>query len=418
MPEAARLDDPITHSSALSGLIAGAIIGGGLAILTVGTGGLAAVAIVGAATVAGAGVGELIGSLSFNRSVTGEIAPACSPNVRINDRPAARAHLDFVHCRNHAGHPPIAQGSVTVFINDQPAARRGDRTGCDAVISAGSPNVIIGGGRVTTDEISPEVPGYVHTAMLAVGLASAAVLAGPVAAVLGLAGGIVGGRLLGDLGGQLFGEDSDGQKIMAFIGAVVGGGIAGRAGAKGEAWFNARYEVKTVGFGANGGNIRIVPRAPKFVPARTNPTGVLNGKPGGVRATNLPNAGPGFKRGIARENQSADILARQGYRVEQGPRLSHADRLRDGIGPGKNPDYRIEGRVFDGYAPTAPTPRGVYDGVAGKVSAGQTHRVVVNLGDTPVRPGEVQGLFRQRPIPGLQEVIVIDRRGGVHRTFP
>ncbi len=56
--------------------------------------------------------------------------------------------------------------------------------------------------------------------------------------------------------GKLFGEGSDGQKLMAFGGALSGGGL----GAKGGKWFDARYEIKTQGLGSNFGNVNIVPR--------------------------------------------------------------------------------------------------------------------------------------------------------------
>jgi hypothetical protein len=159
-------------------------------------------------------------------------------------------------------------------------------------------------------------------------------------------------------------------------------------------------------------------RSPAFTPSRTAPTGEIGGTPGGVRATNKPNADPDFKRGIARENQSADILAARGYKVEQGPVLSDADRIRHGIEPGKNPDFLIEGKVFDAYAPTTSTAGGVYSGIEAKVAKGQAHRIVVNLGDTPVTPKQVQDALRENPIQGLQEVIIIDKQGGVHKTFP
>ncbi len=48
----------------------------------------------------------------------------------IDDEPAARAHLDNAECSDHPGGPKIlAQGSDSVYINGQPAARVGDRTG-------------------------------------------------------------------------------------------------------------------------------------------------------------------------------------------------------------------------------------------------------------------------------------------------
>lgn len=270
---AARLDDPIEHSSALGGLLAGLAIGAGavlVGIAIVGTGGLGAVAVaamVGAGAATGAGVGQLIGSLSFACSEAGQIRSGSS-NVSINGKPAARAHLDSAECSKHPGGPKIlAQGSSSVYINGQPAARVGDRTVCDGKISAGSPNVSIGGGTETTDAIDPEVPVLLERAVMAIGLASAFVLASPVLVVAGLVGGIAGGMAGHWAGGELFGEGSDGQKLMAFGGALLGGGI----GAKGGKAFDVRYEIRSQGFGSNFGNVKVVKRA---APALTPKKGI------------------------------------------------------------------------------------------------------------------------------------------------
>ncbi|WP_309475492.1 PAAR domain-containing protein [Pseudomonas putida] len=259
---AARLDDPIEHSSALGGLLAGLAIGAGavlIGIAVIGAGGLGAVALaamVGAGAATGAGIGQLIGSLSFACSETGQIRSRSS-NVYINGKPAARAHLDNAECSDHPGGPKIlAQGSDSVYINGQPAARVGDRTVCDAKISAGSPNVCIGGGTATTDAIDPEIPVWPERAVMALGLASAFVLASPVLVVAGVAGGIAGGMAGHWASGELFGEGSDGQKLMAFGGALLGGGI----GARGGKAFDARYEIKVQGLGSNLGNVKVVPK--------------------------------------------------------------------------------------------------------------------------------------------------------------
>ncbi|VVP83520.1 hypothetical protein PS914_02443 [Pseudomonas fluorescens] len=262
---AARLDDPIEHSSALGGLLAGLAIGAGavlVGIAIVGTGGLGAVALcamVGAGAATGAGIGQLLGSLSFATHDAGQIKTG-SANVFTNGKPAARAHVDTARCDQHGPAPQIlAQGSDSVYINGQPAARVGDRTVCDGKISSGSANVFIGGGTETTDAISPEVPGWLERAVLVVGLGSAFVLASPVIVIAGLVGGVVGGLGGNWAGGKLYGEGSDGQKLMAFGGALLGGGL----GAKGGKSFDARYEIKTQGLGSNFGNLRIVPRDPK-----------------------------------------------------------------------------------------------------------------------------------------------------------
>jgi uncharacterized Zn-binding protein involved in type VI secretion len=270
---AARVDDPIEHSSALEGLLAGLAIGAGavlVGIAIVGTGGLGALALgamVGAGAATGAGIGQLIGSLSISCNTAGQIITG-SGNVYTNGKPAARAHLDKAKCDKHGPGPKVlAQGSDSVYINGVPAARVGDRTECDGKISAGSPNVSIGGGTETTDEISPEVPVLLERAIFGLGLASAFVLASPVIVMAGLVGGIAGGLGGHWAGGELFGEGSDGQKLMAFGGGLLGGGL----GAKGGKWFDARYEIKVQGVGSNFGNVKIVPRANAAIEPATSP---------------------------------------------------------------------------------------------------------------------------------------------------
>ncbi|RMO74343.1 MULTISPECIES: PAAR domain-containing protein [Pseudomonas syringae group] len=256
MSAAARLDDPIEHTGSLTGLLAGFAIGAIGAALIVGTGGLAAVAMVGAAAATGAGIGQLIGSMSICSHQTGQIISG-SGNVDINGKAAARAHVDKARCDDHGSGPNVlAQGSSTVYINGYPAARVDDRTECDAKISSGSANVFIGGETETTDAINPEVPILLERGILLIGLASAFVLASPVIVIAGFVAGITGGTVGNWAGGKLFGEGSDGQKLMAFGGALLGGGL----GAKGGKWFDARYEIKAQGFGSNLGNVKITRR--------------------------------------------------------------------------------------------------------------------------------------------------------------
>ena len=224
MPEAARVGDPIGHTQAMNGLLAGLAIGAlaGAAILLTGGAALPFVvagAVLGASV--GGGIGETIGTMSFMPlDISGAIATG-SPNVMINGRPAAHAHLSLCACSHHSPPTVVAQGSKGVYINGKPASRKGDLTVCSAKIAAGSPNVIIGGGTVTTDNISPEIPDWVNTSLEVAGLAAACVLFGPVAAIVGFAGSIVGGDIGGALGGAMFGQGSDGQKIFADLLLVV-----------------------------------------------------------------------------------------------------------------------------------------------------------------------------------------------------
>ena len=107
-------------------------------------------------------------------------------------------------------------------------------------------------------------------------LASAIVLAGPLVAALGLIGGIAGGSAGNYVGGKLFGEGSDGQKLMAFGGGLLGG----YAGGKGGAWFERNYNVESVGLGSNLGGMRITPKTPKSL---VDPAHVAEMKANGVK---------------------------------------------------------------------------------------------------------------------------------------
>lgn len=240
MAAAARLTDPIGHSPTMSWLLTGLLVGAAIAVTAVaivGTGGLAAVAIVGGAAATGAGIGEMASTMSFaGKEVVGAILTPGASNVFANGLKAARAHLDSAGCDKHPAPATIATGSDSVFINGMPAARVDDKTICSAVILAGSPDVHIGGGTVQTDQINPEnlVPGWVHASLLVAGVGCALVLAAPAVVAGGLVFGIVGGVGGNWLGGQIFGEGSDGQKVTALVGSVLFGFL----GAKGVSSFN------------------------------------------------------------------------------------------------------------------------------------------------------------------------------------
>ena len=112
-------------------------------------------------------------------------------------------------------------------------------------------------------------------------------------------------------------------------------------------------------------------------------------------------------RGRRRENESAQVLARHGYEVEQNP-----------VFPEKDPDFRIEGRIFDNYSPKRSTRvRSVYTAVKGKLQSRQTRRVVVNLDDSPLTVEEVVEQFKNWPMENLEEVLAV-KDGKVHQIFP
>ncbi|WP_434744040.1 hypothetical protein [Micromonospora sp. SH-82] len=119
------------------------------------------------------------------------------------------------------------------------------------------------------------------------------------------------------------------------------------------------------------------------------------------------------------ENDCADVLADKGYQVHQNPsstEIGSARRHTGDSGAGeKEPDYLIEGHVFDCYSPSTRIPvRNVWSQVRNKVDKRQTERVVINLKDWQGDPTALQRQFDQWPIDGLKEVIVVTRSGTIH----
>jgi hypothetical protein len=144
---------------------------------------------------------------------------------------------------------------------------------------------------------------------------------------------------------------------------------------------------------------------------RTKPSGQADpdAKPRGRPESLSKNDNPTTIRAKGREVHSAETLAKQGYDVEQRPGT---------LPNGRNPDFRIEGKVFDNYAPTASKPRSIWSAVKEKVENDQTDRVVVNLGDSDADLGALRSQFNDWPVSNLKEVMVIDRAGNIVHLYP
>jgi Contact-dependent growth inhibition CdiA C-terminal domain len=130
-------------------------------------------------------------------------------------------------------------------------------------------------------------------------------------------------------------------------------------------------------------------------------------KPGtvaGPQAHPLPQDDATTTRSLIRENETADQLAEAGYDVERKPEV-----------PGlKEPDYLVNGDVFDCYAPEPNTSvRNIWDRVKEKIDQAQTERVVVNLADSSRSLRDVIGQFSDFPIPGLKELFIFDQNGNL-----
>ena len=113
-------------------------------------------------------------------------------------------------------------------------------------------------------------------------------------------------------------------------------------------------------------------------------------------------------RGVRRENETADTLARNGYDIEQNPPTKTN---------GKNPDYKIDGKYFDCYAPDSDNLDQIRKTLSRKVGDGQADRIVLNLDDCPRSPSEIEDVLRRKPIAGLKEIIVVNN-GQVTPFYP
>ena len=104
-----------------------------------------------------------------------------------------------------------------------------------------------------------------------------------------------------------------------------------------------------------------------------------------------------------------EVGTRVVYDIEQNPTVPG----------GKKPDYRIEGQIFDNYAPSSDNARNIATNIKDdKVTSGQADRIVLNLADSAVDLDKMRAQLRDWPIEGLQEVILIDRQGNVLHFYP
>ena len=145
------------------------------------------------------------------------------------------------------------------------------------------------------------------------------------------------------------------------------------------------------------------------------PSGTPGGPPGGRRTPVRESEDDVTRRALTRENEAADTLARNGYRVEQNPPPP---------GNGRKPDYRIEGEYFDCYAPQGSTdPRNIWSTIkdekmrTGRPGEAQANRFVLNLNGWSGDVGALRAQFAEWPIPDLREVLVV-QDGTVFQLFP
>jgi SPP1 gp7 family putative phage head morphogenesis protein len=109
------------------------------------------------------------------------------------------------------------------------------------------------------------------------------------------------------------------------------------------------------------------------------------------------------QRGIRRENESAQVLAANGYNVLQNPVVA---------GP-KKPDYLINGEVYDHYAPSTDNARRIWERVKEKVEEGQAPNIVIGLQDSGADEEALRRQFADWPIEGLDNVLIVRPNGTI-----
>ena len=151
----------------------------------------------------------------------------------------------------------------------------------------------------------------------------------------------------------------------------------------------------------------VLPCAPSHAP---NPAAVPGGKPTKIGRDD----DEATARSLRRENEAAQILARAGYNVIQNP-----PKLKNGA----NPDYLIEGQLFDCYAPATINDQTITGTIDKKVPR-QAERLVFNLADSLLTTAEIQAIVRghaKDPLSGnasLKQVLVINKDESIETIFP
>ena len=210
------------------------------------------------------------------------------------------------------------------------------------------------------------------------------------------------------------------QLLMAF--QMVRGSIPGRKGpfhfsASDPAVAKIKRNIEEAKARKEGGqkdtSIKGIKPEHMEVPSSTQPSGKKGGLPEGNYAT-------GKDRGWTKQNESANTFAKEGYHVKMLDEIEGGNG--HGIKEGSNPDFLIEGKVFDHYAPSSTkSANGIAEEIKRKTK-NQADRIVLNLdGFTEARVAEVSqkiiGKTNQNgDLRRLQELFII-REGKIEHLF-
>ncbi|MBL8548945.1 MAG: hypothetical protein JNJ73_03090 [Hyphomonadaceae bacterium] len=151
---------------------------------------------------------------------------------------------------------------------------------------------------------------------------------------------------------------------------------------------------------------------------RTQPSGLRGGgNLFGEPEAPHPNDNEITRTSLRRQHDAAVHFDRAGYQVFEQPKLTSEERRLAGLKEDANPDMLIENRVFDVVSPTTHIGT-AYSDIWDKVREGQAYRIAVSLDGISGTRAELQRALRENPIPGLQEVLTIDRDGRIGRAYP
>ncbi|MEV6626653.1 hypothetical protein AB0M83_29290 [Amycolatopsis sp. NPDC051106] len=159
---------------------------------------------------------------------------------------------------------------------------------------------------------------------------------------------------------------------------------------------------------AGGGGKPGEPPTPPSSTAHTRPSGQPdpNARPGGT-PSDTSHGSVENRENLRIENDSATVLAKAGYRIDQNP-------PEVGVNGRSNPDYKMEGKLWDNYAPR--DNRETIRRELRKKVKEQTPYIVINMERSTMSLADMKALLPT--VKGLTEVKIIDKNGAIIDAFP
>jgi Contact-dependent growth inhibition CdiA C-terminal domain len=127
-----------------------------------------------------------------------------------------------------------------------------------------------------------------------------------------------------------------------------------------------------------------------------------------------------FARSIKRQNEAAEVMSKNGYHVEYQPKITETEKMSrfPWFKKERNPDFKIEGEIFDGYAPRKNTSlTNIIKSIEDKTKQNQARRILLNLDDNNVSIPNLAKELRLSKLPLLDEVIVV-KGGKITKIYP